>query len=441
MKIKNYFVAALLVSVLPACAQKKWTMQECIDYAMANNISLKKSSLQRMSSNEDLLSSKAQLLPSLNFSTSHNLNYRPWPTAGQSTVVDGQAMSSIDKVYYNGSYSVNGNWTVWNGNRNRNQVKLNELSVAQNEVDSTLTARNIEEQIAQLYVQIAYTEENIKVQKATLEFSKTNENRGKEMLEVGKMSKADLMQLTAQRSQDEYNVVSAESSARNYKRQLKQLLQLTSSEAFEISGFDATDAMALAQIPALQRVYERALANRPEFKSIQLQMESAEVNKKIANAQSMPTIGVNASAGTSTSSMTSVGWGTQAKQNFSMGAGVSLSVPLIDQRSKKTAVNKAEISRQQAMLDLQDKQTSLYSTLENYWIQAENNQQQFKAAKVSTESAKTSYELLSEQFRLGLKNIVELQDGKSRLLSAQQSELQSKYMTILNLKMLEFYQK
>ena len=308
-------------------------------------------------------------------------------------------------------------------------------------MDSTTTARSIEEQIAQLYVQIAYTEENIKVQKATLEFSKTNENRGKDMVEIGKMSKADLMQLTAQRAQDEYNVVSAESQARNYKRQLKQLLQITSTEPFEISGLDATDAMALAQIPSLQRVYEKALANRPEFKSLQIQIESSEVNKKIANAQSLPTIGVNASASTSTSSMSDLGWGDQSKQNFALGGGVSLSVPIVDQRQKRTAVNKAEISRQQALLDLQDKQTSLYSTLENYWIQAENNQQQYKAAKVSTESAQTSYDLLSEQFSLGLKNIVELQDGKSRLLSAQQSELQSKYMTILNIKMLEFYQR
>ena len=211
MNVKNYLLAALLISSIPTFAQKKWTMQECIDYAMANNISLKKSSLQRMSTNEDLQSSKAQLLPSLNFSTSQNLNYRPWPTAGMSTVVDGRAMASVDKVYYNGSYSLNGNWTVWNGNRNHNQVKLNELSLAQQAVDSTTTARSIEEQIAQLYVQIAYTEENIKVQKATLEFSKTNESRGKDMVEIGKMSKADLMQLTAQRAQDEYNVVSAES--------------------------------------------------------------------------------------------------------------------------------------------------------------------------------------------------------------------------------------
>ena len=382
MNVKNYLLAALLISSIPTFAQKKWTMQECIDYAMANNISLKKSSLQRMSTNEDLQSSKAQLLPSLNFSTSQNLNYRPWPTAGMSTVVDGRAMASVDKVYYNGSYSLNGNWTVWNGNRNRNQVKLNELSLAQNAVDSTTTARSIEEQIAQLYVQIAYTEENIKVQKATLEFSKTNESRGKDMVEIGKMSKADLMQLTAQRAQDEYNVVSAESQARNYKRQLKQLLQITSTEQFEISGLDASDAMALAQIPSLQRVYEKALANRPEFKSLQIQIESSEISKKIANAQSLPTIGVNASASTSTSSMSDLGWGDQSKQNFALGGGVSLSVPIVDQRQKKTAVNKAEISRQQALLDLKDKQTSLYSTRFRQRITNSNTRLQKSAQRV-----------------------------------------------------------
>lgn len=261
------------------------------------------------------------------------------------------------------------------------------------------------------------------------------------MLEVGKMSKADLMQLTAQRAQDEYNVVQAESEVRNYKRQLKQLLQITDTEEFDIAGFEASDEMALADIPVLQSVYDNALRNRPEFKSLALQVESSELSKKIAKAQGLPTIGLTASAGTNTTSLGDQSWGIQAKQNFSLGGGLSISVPIIDQRQKRTAVNKAEISRQQALLDIKDKQVELYSTIENYWIQAENKQSQYKAAKVSTESAQTSYDLLSEQFRLGLKNIVELQEGKNRLLSAQQSELQSKYMAILNIKMLDFYQK
>ena len=114
-------------------------------------------------------------------------------------------------------------------------------------------------------------------------------------------------------------------------------------------------------------------------------------------------------------------------------------VPIFDNRTKRTAVNKALLQRESSMLDLKNEQTTLYSTIENYWLQAVTNQNQFKAAKVSTESAQTSYDLLSEQFRLGLKNIVELRTGKDNLLKARQNELQSKYLTILNLGMLSFY--
>ena len=154
----------------------------------------------------------------------------------------------------------------------------------------------------------------------------------------------------------------------------------------------------------------------------------------------MPTVSLNAGVMTSTSSMSDNAWGTQMKNNFSLGGGVTVSIPLFDNRQTKTAINKAKLQKQSYLLDLQDKQTTLYSTIENYWLQAVTNQNKFKAARVSTESAQASYELLSEQFKQGLKNTVELMTGKTNLLQAQQNELQSKYLAILNLNMLEFYQ-
>lgn len=128
---KIILTATLSLSMLSMEAQKKWTLQDCMEYAAQNNISLKKSALQKQMSNEELLSSKAQLFPTLSFSSNQSVNYRPWPNAGQATVSNGYVQSGIDKVYYNGSYSLMGNWTVWNGNRNTNQVKLNQLSVEQ----------------------------------------------------------------------------------------------------------------------------------------------------------------------------------------------------------------------------------------------------------------------------------------------------------------------
>ncbi len=420
---------------------KKWTLQECIDYAMQHNITLKKSQVQRKSSEEDVLQAKAQLLPSLNASTNQNVIYRPFIASGMNTVANGYVQSSIDKVYYNGSYGINANWTVWNGHRTHNTIKLNELSAEQASLDSVVNARSIEERIVQLYVQILYSHEAIAVRKQTLEASKVNEQRGKTMVEVGKMSKADLAQLTAQRAQDEYNLVAAESQVRNYLFQLKQQLELTEAADFDISIPSYTDAQALEEIPPLMTVYSLAVENRPEMRNALLAIRSSEVNIDIARAGKSPTLSLNGSLGTNTTSMSDESSPHQLKQNLDLAVGATLSIPILDNRQTKTAVNKAKLQRELNLLDLQDKQKNLYNTVETFWIDATTNQSKFKAAKVATESQETSYELLSEQFRLGLKNIVELMTGKTNLVQAQQNELESKYMTIYNLYMLKFYQR
>jgi outer membrane protein len=431
-------IGVALVTNSATANAKEWSLQECIAYALQNNISLQKSSLSRLNAKEDILLSKAQLFPSLSASTNQMANYTPWVESGISS--DGYARSSVDKVYYNGSYGVNANWTVWNGNRNTNTVKLNKLVEQKAAIDSATTANNIQEKIAQLYVQILYSNEAIKVNKESLKSSIQNEERGKEMLKVGKMSKADLAQLTAQRAQDEYNVINAESTTRNFKRQLKQLLQITDEEEFEVTPSMPTNEMAMQPIPALNNVYTLALASRPEIKAYQNSIEQSNLQIKLAKAQKLPTIGVNASVGTNTTSMNNNKWGEQLKTNFNAGAGVSISIPLFDQRSQKTALNKANIQKESALLDLKNEKTNLWATIEDYWLQATTNQNKYRSAQESTKSAKESYELLSEQFKLGLKNIVELRNGKDKLLQAEQSELESKYMTILNINMLNFYQ-
>lgn len=440
----NKYQTTCLIAMITLCSidvmAQQWTLRDCIEYALANNISLKKTKLQEYSAIEDIKQSQAELLPSLSFSTSQNGTYRPWPEEGKATVDNGYVQSSVDKVYYSGAYSVSGNWTVWNGGRNTKTIKLNKLTAEQARLDSAETANSIQEQIAQLYVQILYSNDAINVCKESLETSKKNEERGKEMFDVGKLSKADLAQLTAQRAQDEYNIVEAESNMRNYKRQLKQVLQIADDKEFDIVIPETTDEMALKKIPALNDVYASTLTIRPEIKNAKLGIESSELSIKIAKAQRLPTIGLNAGVSTNTTSMSDNAWGTQLKNNVNVGAGFTVSIPLFDNRASKTAVNKAKIQKENYLLELQDKQTTLYSTVENYWLQAVTNQNKFKAAKFSTESARASYELLSEQFAQGLKNIVELMTGKNNLLTAQQNELQSKYLAILNIDMLRFYE-
>ena len=431
---------AMLMAIPTTSAAKTWSLQACIDYALSNNITLQKTTIQRLSALEDVKLSQAALLPSLSASTSQNVTYNPWPESGSYTIAGDKVQTNVDKVYYNGSYTVGASWTVWNGGRNTNQIKVNRLAADQAALDSATTANNIQEQIAQLYVQILYSKDAIGVAQQTLETSKANEQRGEEFVKVGTMSKADLAQLTAQRAQDEYALVQAESNLREYKRQLKKLLQITDQEEFDVETPTTTDDMALQSIPGVTEVYNSALNIRPEIRNAQIGIKSSELQVKMAKAQRLPTISASAAVGTNTTTISSNAWGTQMKNNFGINGGVTVSVPIFDNRQAKTAVNKAMLSKQNYELELRDQQTTLYATIENYWLQAVNNQAQFKSAKASTKSAQDSYDLLSEQFKQKLKNTIELMNGKDALLKAQQAELQAKYLAILNIDMLKFYQ-
>ena len=433
-------IGVAMLGTIQMPAQKKWTLQDCIDYAMENNITLKKSQLQKQSATEDLKGAKAALLPTVSASTNQSLGYQPWKDTGMAYVTNGTVNTKVDKTSYNGSYSLSGQWTVWNGGRNTNTIKLDRLAEQEAELSSRETANSIQERIAQIFSQILYLDESVKVNEQMLETSKKNEERGQEMLNVGKMSKADLAQLSAQRANDEYSIVEAKTQLMNYKLQMKQLLEITDETEFDVAVPEIGDEMILAAIPALQTVYEEALLSRPEIERSQLAVKGSEVSVSIAKAGWMPNVSVTGGVTTSTNSLSGTGWGSQFKSNVNTQLGLGVSMPIYDGRSTKTAVNKAKIQQLQARLDLQDLQKTLYSDIQGYWINAVNNQEKYKAAKSSVESAQQSYDLLSEQFRLGLKNIVELLAGKDNLLNAQQNQLQSKYLTLYNQQMLAFYQ-
>ena len=436
---KGLLILATMMS-LSVSGQQKWTLQECIDYAMQNSITLKQAKLDKETAAETRKQSQAALFPSLTGTSNQNVGYRPWQSSGMSTVTNGTVNNKVTKTYYNGTYGINASWTVWNGNQNHNQVKQNKLSEEQKELQVQEAVNTIQEKIAQLYVQILYLNEAVNVNRQSLETSKKNEERGQEMVEVGKMSKADLAQLSAQRATDEYNLVESEAQLADYKLQLKQLLEITGDQPLDIAMPTASDEQALGDIPSVANVYEQALLLRPEIKNSEVAVQSSDVQLKIARAGHLPTISMTGGVGTSTSSNNSNGWGEQLKTNFDATAGIGISIPIFDQRKTKTAINKAKIQHEKALLEQQDKEKQLYLTIEGFWLDAQSAQQRFRAASATVESEQLSYDLLSEQFNLGLKNVIQLMTGKTTLLDAQQKKLQSKYMTILNQQLLRFYQ-
>ncbi len=438
MKIRKILLLTACILSLPAMGQNQWTLRQCIEHALENNIQIQKSRISEEEGAVALKQDKAALLPSLSFATGQSMGYRPFEES-TAIVQNGQVTMTSNKVTYQGNYGLNANVTLWNGGINHKNIKAQELQNQITQLSTQQSELSIQEQIAQLYVQILYSTEAKKVNEQLAETAKSQYERGQQMMKQGQMSKADVAQLEAQWRSAQYDIVASETQIQNYKRQLKSLLELGLDAPFDVTGNMPTDEQVLAPIPTAQSVYEQALTTRPEIKSAELSINAADMNIDIAKRGYYPTIGLSASAGDSHYSASQDNAGKQMKSNLNLSAGVNVSVPIFDNRRNKSSVERAKLEKLNSELDLQDKKNALSSTIENYWLNANSYQQRFLSARKKVESAQTSYELLDAQFKNGLKNIVELLQGRDNMVSAKQDELQSKYMTLLNMQMLKFY--
>ena len=415
-----------------------WTLQQCIDYALEHNIALQQSKVSTQQQEISLLEQKAALFPSLSFSTNQNVSWRPW-SESYTNLSNGTMTTSSSEVNYNGSYGLNASWTVWNGGRNLKNIDKAELTTEISELSSDQQANSIQEQITQYYVQILYQTEAVEVNKSLLETSTAQRDRCQEMVNVGLMAKADLSTLQAQVTQDEYNVVSAQTQLASYKLQLKQLLELVMVDNFEVAIPSVDDSKVLAPLPTIADVYAVAYSTRPEIQSSRLSIESADLDISIARAGYWPSVSLSAGIG---SSNTDDGGNffDQLKTNMSNSLGLTISVPIFDNRSTRSSIQTAKLSKLNSQLDLQNAEQELYAQIETYWLNARSAQQQYIYAKANEQSMADSYELVNEQFNVGLKNIVDLMQGKDNLLQAEQQLLQSKYTALLNIALLKFYQ-
>ena len=436
--MKKSFLLFFLLCASNAPAQQTWTLQDCIDYALKHNIQVQKNRINEERGEVSLWQDKGTLLPSLSFNTNQGVGYRPF-TEVISIVQGDQVTSTRSNVTYQGTYGLNANVTLWNGGINHKNIKAQEL---QNRITALTTEQSeltIQEQIAQFYVQIMYTREAEKVNEQLLTTAQSQYNRGVEMMAQGQMAKADVVQLEAQLNSAKYSVVNTRTQLANYKRQLKALLELDLNTPFDITGNIPTDEQVLSLVPSAQEAYSKALEMRHEIKSAELSIEAANMQLDIAKRGFLPTIGASASLGSNHSTGSKNGWGEQMKTNLNMSAGINFSVPIFDNRRNMTNVKNAKLQQVTSKLDLQDKKNTLSNTIEQYWLNANNGQQNYIAAKSRAKSQKASYELLNEQFQNGLKNTVDVLQGRDNVISAEQDMLQSKYMALLYIQLLKFY--
>ncbi len=414
-----------MMAVSAACfAQQIWSYEDCVSYAREHNISLRQTRLAVENSLLALEEAKAQWQPSLTASTTHGLTNTPWAERD-------------DKNSYAANVGLNAGWTIWNGGERDNTIRRREV---QSQIDrySVASAQNsIEQNILTLYVNILYAKETIDINRAAAEVSEAQAVRAQQLMESGTMSKVDYAQLKSQAEQDKYSIVNAEAAYNSQIMELKRLLELGLNDEIRLKPVDWTRDDVLAPSPDMAESYALALSIDNLLQADKLQLEASRYDEKIAKASGLPTLSLNAGVGTAYYAPGG-GAGTQLKRAFNENVGVTVSVPILNQKRTKVAVAQAKVQQLNAQLDVESRENELSQAVESVYIDINSAQSRYVAGESQVEAAELSDELVNARFSVGRVQPVELLTAHNSLTSARRELLQAKYMAMLGKKQLEY---
>lgn len=409
-------------------ASVKWDLQTCLDYALKNNIQINSLRLNEKTSQEELLLSKASVLPNLYGSASQSI------TRGNnfnSTL--GASQSGITPA---GSYGVNSAWTLYQGGYLRNDIQQKNLSVESANLVVLQQENSIVLSITQSYLNILLDKESIIYQQNVVETSRAQVEQGQKRLNVGSIAKYALAQLQSQQANDQYIYVTYQNTQRQDLLTLKQLLQLPTNTSFDIIKPDTV--VTSSEIVPLKEAQELALQNRPEVKNSQLGLDISNYGLAKARAGYSPVISASGSLFSSYSNSANT-YFTQLNNNFYQQLGISLSVPIFTRRLNKTNVAEARINIDQSKLTLLNTKTVLSQTVERAYINVQNAQGQFDAAAEAFRYNQESYRIANAQLKIGVANIVDFLLQKTLYIQALQAYIQAKYNAALTIKIYDFY--
>jgi outer membrane protein len=434
--LSTVLASVLLLIYLPAQGQEQaepWTLQKCIEYARVHNIEVQTREVSKDVSDVELEQTRAQRFPTLNFSSSFGVSF-------QNATTYNDFMEETDAASYSDNFGLNTGVTLYAGGKLSKTIQQKQLDNTASGYDVEQALFDIEISVIQAYLQILYANESHKIALLAADLSRSQVERGLEMRKAGSMSKGDLAQLQSQAAGDNYQVTQTKNALSSAKLQLKQLLELDLEETFEVEFPDIDSLEVLNVIPNLASVYLAALDNLPQMKSSALSIESAQMGIEIAKASKMPTLTASASINTGTNSSAGTAYFEQLGSKISENVGLNLSIPIFSNKQVRTNITKAKLQSKSAELQDQSTRKQLLSTIESLHNDAVSAQSQYISANEQLQAAKISFEVVSEQFRAGLINTIELITGQNNYTSALSNQLQAKFQTVLAIKLLKLYQ-
>lgn len=406
-----------------------WNLEQCIAYSKQQNIQINTLRLTTKSTEQDLLLSKAAKFPNLIGSAGQTYTN----SKNADLVVGGfQTQSS-----FAGNYSLGSSMVIYNGGYLNNDIKQKELFIKSAQFNAEAAENDVTVLITQAYLTILLAKENNVYLNEILETSKAQLKLGDLKYNAGSIAKKDFVLLKAQVATDNYNLIASQNNERQNVLTLKQLLQLPSGYILNIQKPEILETTL--PIVNLEDAQKTALEQRPEVKSSQLSKEAADLELRKAKASFLPTLGASGTLASGYSDNQKTPFPSQLDNNFYQRLGLSLSIPVFNNRIAKTGVEKSKIAIDQSKLDLTNTETILSQKVEQAYINVLSAQSQFAAAQEQLDANTENYRIANEQLRLGGISTVDYLLEKNLYIQAFQNFIQSKYNAVVSLKIYDFY--
>lgn len=426
-------LAVIGLPLLSLSAQDKvWTLTECIDHAIENNITIGQRGMTVRQNEVALNTSKLSRLPGASANASENFSF-------------GRGLTYENTYTNKSTTSTNLNLSVdvpvFQGFQIKNDIAAKKLDLEASVADLEKAKDDIRVQVTQSYVQILYDQEILEVSRHNVSLDSIQVVRLTAMLENGKTSSAELAQQKTALSRSKLSLVQAQNDLNLAILDLTQLLELPSPEGFHVSAPSADAAPKLLP-PSPESVYETAVGIKSSIKAEELRLESSSVNVKVAKAARMPSLSLNGGLGTNfytTSGMDNASFGKQMKNNFSQSLGLTLSVPIFSRMRTRNNIRNAELSVTNQALSLESAKKSLYKEIQQAWYNAVNAGAKLESCLEAEASAKESLELTTVKYENGKANIAEFAQARADYLKAESDRVQARYQSLFSGALLDFY--
>ena len=434
--MKNVIVCCCISAALtlPVSAQpKQWSLRECCDYAVTNNISIKQQENQRRQQEIKLSTSKNSRLPDLSGSVGQNFSFGRGLTADNTYSNTNTSSTSI---------SLGASVPIFTGFQIPNQIKLDQLNLEAATADLEKAKNDIRMQVAQAYVQILYDMEIADVAHRQVEIDSMQVARLQAFVKNGKAAEAELSQQKATLANSHLTATQADNNTRLALLTLTQLLELSSPEGFTIVRPNLDNLGNSNLLPTPDQIYAEALGIKPEIAAQMLRLKGTEHSIKIAQAGNYPTLSLSGGMGTNyytTSGFKADGFGSQLKNNFSQYIGLNLNVPIFNRFQTRNNIRNARITQENQQLALENTKKTLYQDIQKVYYNALNAQAKEKASQQAVATANDASHLTQAKYENGKATITEFNEAKNNYLKSESDLVQARYENIYQKALIEFY--